>query len=71
MKNLLFIAIAAICFCSCTKTYECKCVDSRVVNKQDELFSISSTKKSDAKRRCEEYQETLYVNGYFYSCSID
>lgn len=71
MRNILFFAIAVIGFSSCTKVYECKCEDSRVVNKQDELFSISATKKSDAKRRCEEYEQTLYVNGYEYSCTLD
>lgn len=71
MKKLLFIAVACISLGSCTKVYECKCVDSRVVDRQDELYSISATSKSDAKRGCEEYQEVLYVNGYTYSCSVD
>lgn len=70
MRNLLFLAIGAICFTSCTKVYECNCADGRLVNKQDEVYSISSTKKSDAKRRCEEYEQTLYVNGLKYSCEI-
>ena len=71
MKNLLFLAIASICFCSCTKVYECNCEDGRTVNKQDELYSISSTKKSDAKKRCEEYEQTLYANGYKYTCELN
>lgn len=71
MRNLLFLAIAAVCFSSCTKVYECNCVDGRAVNKQDELYSISSTKKSDAKHRCEEYEQKLYANGLRYTCELN
>lgn len=71
MRNILFFAIAAICMSSCTKVYECKCEDSRTVNKKDELYSISASSKNDADNRCQEYQQKLFVNGFKYSCSID
>jgi len=74
MKNLLFIAIASICFCSCMKTYNCKCTPDRSVSGNaatiDDNMELGDNSKTSATKRCEDYQARLKANNYYYTCEL-
>jgi hypothetical protein len=74
MRNVIFIVIASLCFCSCIKKYDCTCTPSaNITNNQasiTEVMQLSDNSKTSAKRRCEEYKEKLRVNNYVYDCSL-
>jgi hypothetical protein len=71
MRICLLIGAALIFLSSCTKTYECHCVDGRTIDPKDEHFSINKGNVGDARQKCLEYENILSVNGFNYTCTID
>ncbi len=75
MKNVLFVVIVSLCFCSCIKKYNCACtptpnITGNAATTNTEM-QLSDNSKTSAKHRCEEYQTKLKVNNYAYDCKLD
>ena len=58
-KQLLLIPVLFIAVCllgSCAKEYACEC-DATSINMGVETYKIRDTKRSEAKTKCEAYEE--------------
>lgn len=72
MKKLIFIAIASLAITSCTKEYNCNCVDPDN-SANDGVLPLKTNKKSEATRFCNDYESKVRGAGIStkYECKID
>ncbi len=56
--NLIFplLFITAMMFSSCAKEYACEC-DATTINMGVETYKIKDTKRSEAKIKCDAYED--------------
>ena len=61
MKNVLILAALCVGLLSCERDYVCECntVSGTDTNQFHVEYPVSTVKKSQAKQRCQDYQDKL------------
>lgn len=69
MKATLFIAVAAITLCSCSKVYKCECKDN--TGNIATTFEVAGKTKNDSRNHCVAYGNTVNASqNKGYECKL-